>query len=173
MTINVYLTNLGKYNEGDLVGQWIKLDGALEYSELKEGGKYDIGLNDSYEEYFITDWESPTEIHEYTSIDRLNEIYEILAEIKEETGLEDDDIKAILKVIDLEELHENMYDLVMYQDCNDMEDVAYQYIQETGLLDDIMPEGLQSYFDYKKFGRDMEMERTFIFTRGNCIELAY
>ena len=52
-----------------------------------------------------------------------------------------------------------------------MTDVAYQNIEETGLLDG-EPETLRNYFDYEAYGRDMSYEGTFIFTdNGNCVEL--
>ena len=38
-----------------------------------------------------------------------------------------------------------------------MEDVAYNYIEESGALRD-MPESLQGYFDYEALGHDMETE---------------
>jgi len=41
-----------------------------------------------------------------------------------------------------------------------MEDVAYNYIEETGALKD-MPKSLQGYFDYEKLGRDMEIEGSY------------
>jgi len=55
MSMEIFLTNLGKYVEGCLVGQWVKLpvpEDKLE-SVLKQ-----IGINDEYEEYFITDYET-------------------------------------------------------------------------------------------------------------------
>lgn len=59
-TLSGYITNLGKYNEGELVGKWIELpiDEDEFEEELKEIG---IGEEDEfgqvYEEYFWTDWE--------------------------------------------------------------------------------------------------------------------
>ena len=53
--INVYITNLGKYNEGDLIGKWLELPATDEEIEnvIKE-----IGIDGVlYEEYFFTDWE--------------------------------------------------------------------------------------------------------------------
>ena len=62
-------------------------------------------------------------------------------------------------------------DYMVFSNCSDMTDVAYQYIEETGLLNDV-PEMLKNYFDYEAYGRDMSFEGTFIFTdNGNCIEL--
>ena len=56
-----FITNLGKYNEGELVGEWVKFPTTAE--ELKEvfkrigiGQKDDFGQ--PYEEWFITDYEA-------------------------------------------------------------------------------------------------------------------
>lgn len=45
--MRVYIVNLGKYNEGELIGDWFtpQIDG----DDLKER----IGLNSEYEEYAI------------------------------------------------------------------------------------------------------------------------
>ena len=72
--INLYITNLGKYNEGHLIGKWLELPASNEEIEkvLKE-----IGIDGViYEEYFFTDWESieGIEINEYSSLKELNEI---------------------------------------------------------------------------------------------------
>jgi antirestriction protein len=48
----------------------------------------------------------------------------------------------------------------IYEDCNCMADVAYEIVEETGLLDNC-PEPLKSYFDYEAYGRDLEIEGTF------------
>ena len=53
--MKIYLTNLGKYNEGYLIGKWVKLPVAE--NKLNEVLK-EIGINKYYEEYFITDCEN-------------------------------------------------------------------------------------------------------------------
>ena len=52
--ISIYLTNLGKYNEGELVGEWVELP----VDDNFEQAFQDIGINDEYEEWFITDYET-------------------------------------------------------------------------------------------------------------------
>ena len=47
--IRVYVANLGKYNEGEIVGAWLNLPTA-QY-EIKEFLKTKVGLNARYEEY--------------------------------------------------------------------------------------------------------------------------
>ena len=44
--MQVYIANLGKYNEGELVGAWFTFP--IDFEEVKEK----IGLNDEYEEHF-------------------------------------------------------------------------------------------------------------------------
>ena len=57
--ISIYLTNLGKYNEGELVGEWVELP--IKSKALEEALQR-IGIdNIRYEEFFLTDWESLVE----------------------------------------------------------------------------------------------------------------
>ena len=66
--MRVYVANLGKYNEGELVGVWFT--SPIDYDEMTER----IGLNEYYEEYAIHDYELPFEIDEYTSIEEVNRL---------------------------------------------------------------------------------------------------
>ena len=66
----VYIANLGKYNEGYLVGAWFTFP--IDEEDVKEK----IGLNEQYEEYAIHDTDNfPIAIGEYVSIEELNEMY--------------------------------------------------------------------------------------------------
>jgi len=56
----------------------------------------------------------------------------------------------------------------LYSGCNDMGDVAYEYVQEMG-YDDFV----QRYFDYDKLGRDMEIEGTWIETSAGMVQIDY
>lgn len=55
MEFKVFITNLGKYNEGELVGKWLDLPCADIEAELAEIG---VAPGTQYEEYFITDCEN-------------------------------------------------------------------------------------------------------------------
>jgi len=161
--INMYITNLGKYNEGYLIGKWLELPASNEQIEkvLKE-----IGIDGViYEEYFFTDWESVEgiEINEYSSLQELNEIAETLE------SLRDDEIKickclmknegcsldeAIEKkderiIINLEE------DTTMDQYSN----LAYSYINEIyGDVNKLSKETLARYFDFESFGHELSFD---------------
>lgn len=169
--MNIYLTNLGKYNEGELVGEWVKLPVSDE--ELQEVFKR-IGIDGKeYEEYFITDYECDFyEISEYESISTLNEIAEKLDDLDEE---QEQVVKVLMSecgynLDDAIEKAENG-DYMFYTDCNDMTDVAYIVVEEFGYLDNV-PENIARYFDYEAFGRDLGIEGSFHFLdNGDCIEI--
>ena len=72
MEIKGFITNLGKYNEGELIGKWITFP--IDDEELKEVLE-EIGINERYEEYFFTDFENNIfNFGEYESIENINDI---------------------------------------------------------------------------------------------------
>jgi antirestriction protein len=160
MEIKVYVANLGKYNEGELVGEWFTLP--VDFEEVKEA----IGLNGQYEEYAIHDYEAPKgiSINEYTSLVELNEIAEQIDALDK---YEQDDLELILESGHCSETVEALNVLEngeyrIWGDCNSMEDVAYEWVQELGYLDQ-MPENLRRYFDYEAFGRDLAIEGSYYY----------
>jgi Antirestriction protein len=163
MDINVYIANLGKYNEGELVGAWFQVP--VDFEEVKER----IGLNAEYEEYAIHDYEAPIPISEFTSISEINRIGEMLEE------LDGTEIIHVLKEImntwfrDIEELLEHKEDIICHSDCNSMEDVARYYLEESNTLGEI-PSDLQGYFDYEAYGRDLEISGNFLITNHGIFE---
>lgn len=164
--MRVFLTNLGKYNEGELVGEWLDLPATDE--EIKNTLDR-IGINEEYEEYFITDWECDWyDMTEYSNLSTLNELaekYDSLMEYEQEI------FGALLEEgYDMEEALEKIDDCIFWSDCSDMEDVAREYCAECGILHDI-PDNLQNYFDFAAFGRDMAFEGQFVFTASGCVEI--
>lgn len=163
--MKIYLTNLGKYNEGELIGEWVDLPVSQE--ELQKVFKR-IGINEEYEEYFITDYECDFyEVGEYESIDTLNEIAERLDELDEE---ESKVVKALMSELGYtldEAINKiNSGDYRIYSDCDNMTDIAYQVVEECGYLNNVS-DNVACYFDYESFGRDLGIEGTYIFTDDN------
>ena len=164
--MKIYLTNLGKYNEGQLVGEWVELPVSQE--ELKEVFER-IGIDGKeYEEYFITDYECDFyQIGEYENLDTLNEIAERIEELDEE---ESKVVKALMSELGytLDEAIEkvNNGDYRIYSDCDDMTDIAYQVVEECEYLNNV-PNNVARYFDYEEFGRDLGIEGTYIFLDNN------
>lgn len=84
----VYVTNLGKYNEGELVGEWLELpasDDEIQEVMDKIGVKYGT----DYEEYFITGYETNCgyTVGEYTSIETVNEDIQNMIDAENDAGL--------------------------------------------------------------------------------------
>ena len=75
-----FVTNLGKYNEGELVGEWVKFPTTPEemqavFQRIGIGETDDFGY--AYEEWFITDYDCYVDglydkLGEYSNIDELN-----------------------------------------------------------------------------------------------------
>ncbi len=168
--IRIYITNLGKYNEGILMGEWVTLPAD---EDTLEGVYARIGINEQYEEIFITDSETDIdylEIEEFTSIDYLNEI-------AEQTDLFDEyelwALSAFLmngKKLDsaIESVNDGEY--TIYEGCSDMTDVAYHLVDELDMLSNC-PENLARYFDYEAFGRDIGIEGSYYQVNGCMVEL--
>lgn len=163
--MKIYLTNLGKYNEGELVGEWVELPAAQE--ELEKVFER-IGINEEYEEYFITDYECDLyEVGEYENIDKLNDIAERIKELDEEGSKV---VKALIQKLDytLDEAIDkvNSGDYMIYNDCENMTDVAYQVVEECGYLENV-PDNVARYFDYESFGRELGIAGNYIFLDGS------
>lgn len=168
--LRIYLTNLGKYNEGELLGEWVELPVSEE--EL-DAVKERIGINEQYEEWSITDYETDiegVEVGEYSNIEELNELAEQLEDF-DEYGKKA--IQAML--LDGYEFSEaiekaNNVEYNYYPDCNNMTDVAY-YVVENGCLLSDVPDYIARYFDYEAFGRDLGIEGKFYYIDGDMIEI--
>lgn len=79
MKINVFVSNLAKYNDGELTGQWTTLPVADVNKDILD--KLELGGNskDGYNaEWFISDYEAPFKISEYDSLYQLNELAKAL-----------------------------------------------------------------------------------------------
>lgn len=176
MTIKGWICNLGKYNEGYLVGEWIEFP--IDKEELKAVYKrIGIGASDEcggvYEEVFFADWDCSCNLGfgEYTSIKEVNEIAERLDEL----DVVDDIAEAIIDYCnDLNEaldiLERERY--MKWPGCEDMTDVARKHIKEYYDLDTI-PETFAEYFDYEAYGRTLETCGTFIAYENGYLEITY
>ena len=161
--MKVYVANLGRYNEGELVGAWFTPP--IDEEEMAER----IGLNEDYEEYAIHDFELPFDIDEYTPIEEVNRLC-ALAEELEGTPIEFE-MKEIQNCFfsSFEEMVEHVDDIIYFPDCDGMEDVARYYIEETGVMGEI-PASLQNYIDYETYGRDLELNGNFLVTAHGVFE---
>ena len=102
------------------------------------------------------------------SISELNRIYEQLEELPD--YLLDDLDSFVSYYGSLEELVEHKDDIILYSGCETMTDLAYYLIDEEQALGEI-PSSLQNYIDYEAYGRDLDIEGTFITTNAGICEV--
>lgn len=141
--IRIALTDLGRYNNGELVFEWVDLP-VDDFEEVME----QLG---NPEEYFISDYECDIPhmvIHEYENLDELNNLaielecmstYEkmILAAIMEADGSPIDEA--------LETLEAENY---MFYATEDFEEFIDLFIED-GFFGEI-PEEMREFLDYEK-----------------------
>ena len=165
--MKIFITNLGRYNEGYLVGKWVKLPVCEDVLDkvLKE-----IGIDEYYEEYFITDYENEIigigdVISEYSSVQALNELAQRLEDLSDD---EADKLGAVLEyeacrsVSEVLELLDKLDEFDLLTDVTDDEELGYYYAEEYCCID--IPEYIQPYFDYEKFGRNIRLQSSCLFT---------
>lgn len=148
--IRIYLTNLGKYNEGELIGEWVDLP-VSDFSDVLRR----IGINERYEEYFITDSETNIpglNISEYANLDELNDLAEQVKDLDEQQLL------IMGAYLDAGETFENALDKcddgTVYYDCYSDQDLGYELIDLIGSPSELDRDIIEMYFDYDGFGRD-------------------
>ena len=185
--LNVWIGNLGKYNEGELVGEWLKLP--VSKQELDTFLREKVGLQLTqaevdkaleeegvcYEEYMINDYETdlPIKISEYENLDNLN----LLATIAENVN----DMDAINAYVDsqgemtLEELANLMEqedDIAYFRFSNDSssmsaeEKMGYEMADATGLLSTLQKLQIEEFFDFEGYGSSWENGNITILDNG-------
>lgn len=169
-----FVTNLGKYNEGDLVGEWVKFPTTAEemkkvFDRIGIGQKDDFGQ--PYEEWFITDYDCYVDglydkLGEYESLDELNYLASKLDEM--DRG-EFEQFQAAMEIGDhsgsvqeIINLTENLDCYDVYPGIEDYDDLGRYYIDELDAMQ--VPEHLKNYIDYEAYGRDVALDESGDFT---------
>lgn len=163
----IYIANLGKYNEGHLVGKWLDLPTDedtinqlfvdIKVGTFDEDGEYQPGYCEGvscYEEVAIHDYETDVDglkIGEWSNIMELSEMVERLED------LEDYEMEAVEALIEangytLEQALEKQEDgdVTFYAGMN-LTELAEQFVDE-GLFS---METLLNYIDFEALGRDL------------------
>ena len=166
--LKIFISNLKEYNNGKIIGEWVSLP-CEDIEEVLEKIS-----NSGKDELFISDYETDInglKVAEYEDSLQLNEIAEEIEEMRED--------ELIIFQAYLEQYTNDLQQALdavrqgnyrIYYNCDNMEDVAYQVVNDCGLLDGV-PEEVKIYFDYEAYGRDIDIERTFIQVDNNIIEL--
>ena len=169
-----FITNLGKYNEGALVGEWVKFPTTAEelqkvFERIGIGSKDDFGH--PYEEWFITDYDCYVDglyemLGEYENLDELNYLASKLEELDDhdyehfQAAMQVSDYTGSMK--DLINLIDNLDKYEIYPGVEAYSDLGHYYIDEVGVME--IPEHLANYIDYEAYGRDVAIDEMGQFT---------
>ena len=154
-----YITNLGKYNEGELVGETLKFPTSPQEVQalLKRIGVDGI----RYEEFFITSFDGDVlglydYLGEYENLDELNHLACLLSELDQG---ELEKFEAVLhtgahtsSVADIINLTQNLDCFEFYPEIENEEDLGRYWAEDLSI-----PEELKDYFDYEAYGRDISI----------------
>ena len=163
------LTNLGKYNEGDLDYVWVSFpcdEDDFQDSLKKIGIGEDRGDGSVYEEYFFSDWDTDydwvdlSNLGEYEDFDDVNEYAESLENIVDE-GTEEE-FKAAMEysgdfhdALDLVETG-SVTKISDESMSNRMDEAIGAYYMDSMGFDAMS--NIEEYFDYEAYGRDIRIE---------------
>lgn len=166
-----YITNLGKYNEGELVGKTLKFPTTPQ--EVQALLK-DIGVDGiRYEEFFITSFDGDVlglydYLGEYENLDELNHLACLLSELDQG---ELEKFEAVIdggshtsSVADLINLTQNLDCFEFYPDIEGEEDLGRYFTEDLAI-----PAELKDYFDYEAYGRDVSVNEGGHFAPGGYV----
>ena len=169
-----YITNLGKYNEGRLVGETLKFPATTEevQSLLKNIGVDGV----RYEEFFITAFDGDVMglydyLTEYENLDELNHLAHLISELDSD---EIETLEAALNKGDHTSSVADIINLVHNLDCyslhpgvTDDETLGRIYVEDMELLD--VPDNVLPYFDFEAYGRDVRINEGGHFAPGGYV----
>lgn len=151
---SVYLADIEKYKNGEIVGEWFTFP--INEDEVVEK----LSLNKCCKEYAVIGSKFPMKLKEYSeyiSVSKLNEMHSMIED------MEDYVIEALDKLISfygsLRSVYENSEYFVFWQ-CDSMEEVAMQIV-EKGHFGEV-PKKFMKYIDYSAVVRYLEDNCTWI-----------
>ncbi len=159
-----YVACLASYNNGDLHGSWIELDGGENISERIAKMLASSPAPDA-EEYAIHDHEFCGDLHEYSGIDDLNKIADAY-ETAHSEGIEWADLVAYCEYQseDLTPEAVRTYQERFAGSASSIESWCDDYLEDSGQIEEI-PDNLRSYFNIEAYARDMEINDVFTIDR--------
>ncbi len=153
-TYRIYVASLSDYNAAILHGIWVDIDENTTTNEIEEQvqemlaqSPYTKKYGEIAEEWAIHDYELPFEIGEYEAFDAIITQTQFYITHGEAWA-------AYVYLVGEKYANEKDFNNNYIDYWGSLEEFAYDYVNECALLDGV-PEYLQSYFDYEKWGRDM------------------
>lgn len=176
--LRVWIGNLGKYNEGELVGDWLELP--VTNKELESFLREKVGLQLTqkevdeslakygvcYEEYMINDYETdlPINVSEYSNLSMLNLLAKASERVTNMEAVEafiecenTDDIEEIINIM----LQEDRIPYYTYGIENDTlskeEKYGMQKAENMGITELLQKHNIENYFDYEEYGNEDDL----------------
>lgn len=156
-----FITNLGKYNEGDLVGDWVSFP--IEEAQFNEILTRLVEIDDEYEEWFVSDYDCDLksfdwqELGEYPSYEKLQEFGLLVNEITDAKAVDN----AYEITGNLEEAIEGLDNgnIIFYDGVSTDRDLGYYLIDNIdGGVENLPLSTIEEYFDYEGLGRDLSFD---------------
>lgn len=179
--VKAWVGNLGKYNEGELVGEWVTFpideddwDEVLRRIHIGE----QVDPNDArygiYEEIFFADYDSELplfkEYGEYPTLEQLNELAEEVEDIDDEDILLAIYNEHSVTLSDAIAVYKSG-DWRFYPHCDDMGDVAKQICADDPRFDNVANDFLVRHFDYDSYGEELDSCGTFVPCGNGYLEI--
>ena len=172
-----FIKNLVKFNEGEIIGEWISFP--IKQEEFQKVLDR-IGINENYEEYFFSDYDTNISgisdaLGEHANADELNYLAARLQQIdsydyekwyaivEDELDLPQDGVPGLINLT----FNMERYDL--FTNIFDEEDYGRYIIQESGRFDRWKIEDLLDYIDYEAYGRDASINEGGSFTERGYV----
>lgn len=171
----VYIANLGMYNDGRLVGEWVKFPTTAE--KMRQTLK-NIGIgkkhnrDQAYENWFVFDDVSNLDVLEGLLNSNINEMNCLASKLN---GMSEDEyqkFRAAIKMGDHTGSIKELINLTDNLDCYDIDPLIHNY-DDLGRrfeeADDVqLPDDLLVYINYDSYGRDIALKE-----KGQITHLGY
>ena len=168
--LKAYVANLGMYNEGRLVGEWVNLPLEEDFDTILKR----IGVDgERYEEYFVTDWKSdelPEAVwllKEYENVEELSKLLEQVDDAKT--------LNAYLEYasVGLETAIKECAnrDIFLLKGIHTDLDLGRYWVEESGCYDSSSIPELSRYFDYESIWRECRLGSKGYFAEAGWLEI--
>lgn len=155
-----YITNLGKYNEGELVGEWVQFP--IDEDDFQTVLDR-IGISPMYEEWFVTDYDCSlesfdwTDLGEYPGFEGLEHFGELINSITDIEAV--DNVYEVSQDLELaiEGIENGSY--IYHPGISNNQEWGQFIVDEYyGGVEHLGTDAVERYFDYEALGRDLNLD---------------
>lgn len=155
--IKMYIENV-KTAKGNWVDFPVDMEEMMENFEVEYSGQLDV-----------MDFEANFTLKNYKNIKDVNELAEILDYMdNHERQIAENLIEEGI-IVDWEDLIDAVHDVIVYEGCKNMEDVAIAKMLLDSAFDGV-DERLRDYFNFKEYGETLSITGTYFEIDGAVVE---